>query len=257
MKKIKNLSVVLFCLSVLLSCNFFAQDKGVTVLITGANRGLGLEMAKQFSADGYHVIGTARKPEKATELKATGARVMKLDVTNEESIQALVKDLDGTTIDILINNAGYFGPNKIGEKLDELEAVTRKEIEDCFAVNAMGPVFITKALLANLRQSKIKKLIYISTRSSQHSKPGASAAYGYKMSKAALNMGVGIMNMSLSKENFITVAIAPGWVKTDMGTKNAELSPTQSISKVKLLIEAVTAKHNGGLWYYNGERLSW
>ena len=101
---------ILFALG--LSGQLFAQEgkDGPTVLITGANRGLGLEFAKQFSAKGYQVIGTARSPEKAEDLKATGAEVMKLDVTSKEEIAALAESLKGRKIDILLNNAGYFGP---------------------------------------------------------------------------------------------------------------------------------------------------
>ena len=158
--------------------------KDITVLITGANRGLGLEMVKQFAADGYKVIGTARKPEKATDLKATGATVIKLDVTSEEDIAAMAKTLKGQKIDILINNAGYFGPKLMTENPDNITKLTRQEMTTCINVNTLGPIFVTQALLPNLRLSPMKKVVNISTRAAS---PGGTA-YGYRISKTALNM---------------------------------------------------------------------
>ena len=228
-----------------------------TVLITGANRGLGLEMARQYIADGYHVIGTARKPERATELKALGAQVVALDVTDQESIDAMVKTLDGETVDILINNAGYFGPNSLGTPINDLEKLTKKELEDCFAVNSMGPIFVTKALLPNLRKSKIKKLIYISSRSAILSRTKQSTNYGYKMSKVALNMAFLIINNDLKGENFITAAIAPGHTKTDMGGRNAALTPEEAISKVKNVIDSLSLENSGKFLYNDGTTLEW
>lgn len=253
MNKITNLILGLL----FLSSSLIAQNKDITVLITGSNRGLGLEMAKQFSIDGYNVIGTARKPERANELNALGVKVVALDVTDEESISAMVESLKGATIDILINNAGYFGPNKLGTPLNDLEKLTKKEIEDCFAVNSLGPIFVTKALMPNLRKSKIKKLIYISTRASILNRTKTSSNYGYKMSKVALNMGVLIIYNDLKKENFITVAIAPGHTLTDMGGVNAKLTPEQSITKVKKLIETITIEHSGKLLFNDGKPLEW
>ena len=139
-------------------------EKG-TVLITGANRGLGLELVKHFVADDYTVIGTARKPEKATDLKATGATIIKLDVTSEKDIAAMRQTLKGRRIDILINNAGYFGPKLMTEKPDNIEKLTREEMTRCISVNTLGPLFVTQALLPNLRHSQNPKVINMSTRS--------------------------------------------------------------------------------------------
>jgi len=232
-----------------------AESKG-TVLITGANRGLGLALVKQFQADNYVVYGTARKPDEATELKETGANVVQLDVTSEESIAALVETLDGKPIDILVNNAGYFGPNPIGTKMDNIDNLTRKELALCYAVNAEGPMFVTQALLPNLRAGKTKKIINMSTRSSIISRKGGSA-YGYRISKAALNMATRTLHFELSKKGFIVVLVAPGHNNTDMGTTRGKLNPDESMAKVKKQIEGYTKKHSGGLWYFTGEKLPW
>ena len=241
---------------ILLPLNLRADNeakKDITVLITGANRGLGLEMVKQFAADGYKVIGTARKPEKATDLKATGATIVKLDVTSEEDIAAMAKTLKGQKIDILINNAGYFGPKLMTENPDNITKLTRQEMTTCINVNTLGPIFVTQALLPNLRLSPMKKVVNISTRAAS---PGGTA-YGYRISKTALNMVTRCMSVDAGMRGLIVIALAPGHNKTDMGTRLANLDPVQSMKKVKALIESLTPKHHGKLWFYDGSPMRW
>lgn len=228
-----------------------------TVLVTGANRGLGLELVKQFLKDGYTVYGTARSPERATELRETGAEVLQLDVTSKESIDAMVKTLDGAPIDILINNAGYFGPKLMTENPDTIETVTRQEMETCLDVNTLGPLFVTQALLPNLKASKQKKVINMSTRASIITNGGGAGAMGYQVSKQALNMVTVTMHSGLKKHGFIVVAMAPGHNKTDMGTERGKLDPAESMAMFKDVIEGLKPKQSGGFWYYNGKRLQW
>ena len=231
-------------------------EKG-RVLVTGANRGLGLELVKQFLADGYTVYGTARSPERATELKETGAQVLALDVTSQESIDAMVATLDSAPIDILINNAGYFGPKLMTEKPDTIETVTREEMEACLDVNTNGPIFVTQALLPNLKASKEKKIVNMSTRASIITNGAGPGAVGYQVSKQALNMVTNVMHAGLHKQGFIVVSMAPGHNKTDMGTERGKLDPAESMAKLKGVIEGLTPKQSGGFWYYNGKRVPW
>jgi len=232
-----------------------------TILITGANRGLGLELSKQFAGDNYYVIGTARSPERATELKEVADEVLQLDVTSDESIKALATSLEGKAIDILVNNAGYFGPTLgLGTNRDKsatLKNLTRSEVLDCFAVNSAGPLFVTQGLLPNLLSSKAPKIVIISSRSGIMNKNSGAGAYGYRISKTAVNRAVMIMAADKSLRNAIVVAIAPGHNKTDMGGDRAKLTPEESMTQVKALIEKLAQKHDGGFWYYNGERLPW
>lgn len=233
-----------------------------TVLITGANRGLGLALSKEFAADNYYVIGTARSPEKATELKEVADEVLQLDVTSDESIKALAKSLNGKTIDILVNNAGYFGPTLgLGserEKSAQLKNLTRSEILDCFAVNSAGPIFVTQGLLPNLLAAKQPKVVVISSRSGIMNKKTGPGAYGYRISKTAVNRAVKIMATDKSLGKCIIVALAPGHNKTDMGGSRANLlDPSESMKLVKTRIEEFTKKHNGRFWYYTGEELPW
>jgi len=232
-----------------------------TVFITGANRGLGLELSKQFAADGYHVIGTARSPEKATELKEVADEVLALDVTSDESIKGLAKALNGKPIDILVHNAGYFGPTLgLGTQRDKsatLKNLTRSEVLDCFAVNSAGPLFVTQGLIPNLLASKQAKIIVISSRSGIINQTRSAGAYGYRISKTAANRAVKIMAADKSLGNAIVVAVAPGHNKTDMGGDRAKLTPEVSMKHVKTRIEELTNKHDGRFWYYNGEELPW
>ncbi|MGJ8676760.1 MAG: SDR family oxidoreductase [Akkermansiaceae bacterium] len=237
--------------------NNIEENSQSTVLITGANRGLGLEFATQYRAAGYQVIGTARTPDKADELKATGAEVVKLDVTSEEDIAALADTLKGRKIDILINNAGYFGPIALDDrKKAKMKNVQRQEVTDCFNINTVGPIFITQALLPNLRLSTTPKVINISTRASMISRPN-HAAIGYSISKAALNMVTVIMHSHFSREGFIVISLAPGHNKTDMGTDRAKLSPEVSIAKMIPLINSLKPDQSGQFWYYDGSKLAW
>jgi len=245
----------LLCL-LFLASPALAQDGKPTILITGANRGLGLELAKQYVDKGYQVYGTARKPVEATELKETGATVLQLDVTSEESIAALAKEMEGKSLDILFNNAGYFGPNKIGEKQATVDNVTRKEIEQVHAVNTMGPLFVTQALMPNLRAGKTKKIVNMSSRAGMLSRPGAGAM-GYRMSKAGVNMVTVLLNSGLKKEGFIVVSVAPGHNKTDMGSKRGKELPKQTMPQLIEVIDNLTKKQGGGFWFYDGKKIAW
>lgn len=222
-----------------------SKNQPLTVLITGANRGLGLEYAKQYRASGHHVIGTARKPEEATELKETGAEVAQLDVTSDEDIANLAKSLKGKRIDILINNAGYLGRKQ-----------TREDMTLSFSVNTLGPLFVSRALIPNLKLSDTPKIINISSRAGRLT-DGTGRMTGYALSKTAVNMVTRNLHSQLAKEGFIVISLAPGRNQTAMGGKGAPLKPEKSVSKIIALIAKLDATHSGGFWYYDGTELHW
>jgi len=218
----------------------------LTILITGANRGLGLEHAKQYAAAGHKVIGTARKPEQATKLKATGAQVVKLDITNDEDIANLAKTLSGKKIDILLNNAGYANRGE----------VTREALIRCFDVNTAGPLLLANALAPNLKLSKNPKIINVSSRLGIISK--ARGIYpAYSISKAALNMATKQLHAKFSKEGIIVISMGPGHNQTDMGGKGAPLKPQDSVAKMMKLILSLEKAQSGRFWYYDGTELPW
>jgi len=230
---------------------FFADTFGATVLITGANRGLGLEFAKQYKGLGYEVIGTARHPEKANLLKGLGVQIEELDVADPKSISALAKRLKGVPIDILINNAGVFR-----ERNDSFEELDIDEMNYTFAVNSTGPVFLTQALLPNLREGKQKKIVNITSSLGSIAR-NSGGMYHYRASKAALNMLSRTMSIELGKEGFIVIALHPGWVRTDMGGASATYSPQQSIDAMIDVIDRLNKRSNGLYLDLNGKQIPW
>ena len=232
-----------------------AADEGETtkptVLITGANRGLGLEFARQYAAAGWHVIGTARKPASATELNALDVKVLPLDVADAESVAALASALDGKPIDLLINNAGIFP--RVNSLADaDFDAVART-----YAVNTIGPMRVTRALLPNLRLGDARKVVSITSGLGSIANNTGGRFYGYRESKAALNMFTRTLAAELADDGFTCVVLSPGWVRTDMGGPNANLSPEQSITGMRSVIEKLTAADSGTYWDWNGETLPW
>ncbi len=222
-----------------------------TVLITGANRGLGLEFAKQYSQAGFSVIATARNTEKAEELIALGVQVEPLDVTDVDSIAALAKSLGNKPIDILINNAGIGGARK------SIAEVDFKSIEKTFAVNTLGPMRVTQALMGNLRKGEQKLVVNISSLMGSIERNSRGIGYGYRESKAALNMFTKSLANELKGEGFRCIVMSPGWVKTDMGGPNARLTPEESISGMIEVINGLTAEDSGKFFNHAGEKLPW
>ncbi len=227
-----------------------------TVLITGANRGIGLEFSRQYRAAGWNVIATAREPAAAKELIALGegVRIEKLDVTLAESIAALAKSLEKQPIDLLINNAGLGvgldgGPRLPDLKMDEFEKVMR--------TNAFGPVRVTQALLPNLRAGKGKMIVGISSGLGSIAGNKQGGFYGYRESKAALDMFMRSIAAELKGEGFICIAMVPGWVKTDMGGPDAQLTPEESVKGMRSVLAGLQPKDTGKLWGYDGANVPW
>ena len=227
-----------------------ADENGV-VLVTGANRGLGLGFVKQLQAKGYEVIGTARSPGKAVELKATGARVEQLDVTSQASVEALANRLKGVPIDMLINNAGML--NRSDSSLATLDF---KVMERTFQVNSLGPLRVTQALLPNLQAGGKKTIVNITSRLGSI-ELSTGGLYSYRTSKTALNQINKIISAELAPQGFTSVVIHPGWVQTDMGGAGASLTIPESISGMLKTIEQLTTESTGKFYNFDGEELPW
>jgi NAD(P)-dependent dehydrogenase (short-subunit alcohol dehydrogenase family) len=230
------------------------QESGAkrTVLVTGANRGLGLEFAKQYRIAGWNVIGTARDPGAAKELKALGVRVEELDVAVPSSVEALAERLKDQPIDLLINNAGVSSVEAKSLKdvdLDEYERVMR--------VNAIGPVRVTQALLPSLRAGKGKQVVGISSQLGSIEGNTFGGFYAYRESKAALVMFQRTLAADLKDEGFVCIAMSPGWVKTDMGGPDAPLTPEESIRGMRKVIDGLKPEDAGKHWLYDGTLVPW
>ncbi|MDZ4752992.1 MAG: SDR family oxidoreductase [Phycisphaerae bacterium] len=227
------------------------QSTKGNVLITGANRGIGLALAQHFKAAGYQVIGTARTPAEAKELAESGARVMQLDVTDAKSVRALAEALKDQPIDILVNNAGITGSRGSIDALD-IDAVER-----VLAVNTIGPMRLTQALLPNLRAAPRKVVISISSGLGSLAGNTSGGHYGYRESKAAINMFMRSIAADLKDEGFTCVAMSPGWVRTDMGGPQATLSPADSAAGIVKVIESLKTSDSGTFHSHDGKEVAW
>lgn len=221
-----------------------------TWLVTGANRGIGLEFVRQLRAMGRRVIGAARRPDAAPELCALAGRVVELDTANDDSIAALPTRLGDEPIDVLINNAGVGGEGKT------LDSLTSAELASVFRVNSIGPMLVTRAVISSLRRGERKTIVNISSiLGSIEAHQGGS--YSYRASKAALNMMTVGLARELKPEGFCCVTVHPGWVKTDMGGPNAPLEAPDAVASMLRVFEGLTVGSSGLFLNFDGKGLPW
>ena len=236
----------------------------LTILVTGANRGIGLELARQYAVDDWEVIATARKPQDSaglTDLAKThkgSFHVQALDVTSDESIQDLAETLDGRAIDLLVNNAGIYP--RVGTHVGELDYDSWRHTLE---TNLFGVLRVTEALLENVAHSERKQIVAISSAmASMRGAQGGSVAqsgtsYQYRTSKAALNMAILILSKELAPRGISVVLIAPGWVKTEMGGTGAVITPQASVAGIKKLLDAGSMDNSGKFLSYDGSICPW
>ena len=228
-----------------------AEDSSMTVLVTGANRGIGLELARQLTEQGHKVIGTARKPAEAKELKALGARVLQLDVIDPESVSAFAATLGEQPIDLLINNAGTGGQTPGSFQDTDFERVKLT-----FDVNSIGPMRVTQALLPNVLASENKTIVHISSIMGSIAN-NRGGYYGYRASKAALNMLNSSLALELAEQGVTSVVLHPGWVQTRMGGAGADISVDVSVAGMLAVIAGLKPEQTGGFYDYQGNELPW
>lgn len=226
-------------------------SRAKTVLVTGANRGLGLEFARQYQAAGWRVIATARAPEAAIELQALGVRVLQLDVADAGSVQRLASSIEGQPIDLLINNAGIF------PRVSTLDETDFEDVARILAVNTIGPMRVTRAVLPNLRLAETRQIVSITSGLGSITNNDSGRYYGYRESKAALNMFTRSLAVELKNDGFTCIVMSPGWVRTDMGGPNAQLSPEESIAGMRAVIDRLQPTDSGTFWNHDGQQLPW
>ena len=254
MKTLLSTLIVLLVLATTPVANAHAQDSPwskLTVVITGANRGLGLEFARQLHAAGANVIGTARKPSSAAELTALGVRVEQLDVADAASVAAFAESLGDLSVDVLLNNAGIF-PTRGG-----LADLNPDEALRVYEVNTVGPMRVTKALLDNLKSGQRKLVMNMSSGLGSIANAGGGGSMGYRESKAALNMFTRSIAGEFAGDGFTCIAMSPGWVRTDMGGKSAPLSAEESVRGMLEVLAAATPEDSGRYLDYRGEEIGW
>jgi NAD(P)-dependent dehydrogenase (short-subunit alcohol dehydrogenase family) len=218
-----------------------------TVVITGANRGIGLEFVKQYLAKGDKVIALCRNT--SDELSQSGAKVIdKVDVGNPECLQKVLPTLTDLKIDLLINNAGVLAD----ESLQDMSAAT---IEYQFRVNSMGPVLVTQMLRNQL--TKGAKVALITSRMGSVTDNTSGGRYGYRMSKAALNIAGVSLAHDLKGQDVAVALLHPGYVQTEMVNNNGDISPAVAVGRLMQRIEELNLGNTGTFWHSNGEVLPW
>jgi NAD(P)-dependent dehydrogenase (short-subunit alcohol dehydrogenase family) len=222
-----------------------------TVLVTGANRGIGLEFVKQYAAAGAEVLACCRAPARAEALKKISGkvRIMALDVADPKSVTALKRELGDVAIDIVINNAGIgLPPERNGIDYDAWLNV--------FRVNSLGPMIVSEALRDNLRRGKEKKIATIT--SGLGSIAGNSGGWTpYRASKAAVNSLMKNLAVEWAGDGITVAILSPGWVKTDMGGAGASLTPEQSVTALRARIAELSPKTSGHFLGHTGNEIAW
>lgn len=227
-----------------------------TVLITGANRGIGLEFTRQYAAAGARVFACCRKPDAATELQTLAktdekVSVHALDVTSDASVAALKKELGDTPIDHLINNAGVMGGKK-----QSLADIDFGAWRDCLEANTLGPFRMIAAFADNVAASGERKIMTVSSYMGSIGRKG-QGAYIYRSSKAAVNVVATLAATELASRGVMSIPVHPGWVRTDMGGSGADISPKESVTGLRKVMADLTPERSGRFWNYNGEELPW
>ena len=234
-----------------------------TILVTGSNRGLGLEFARQYCEAGWQGLATCRDPSTATELAALRAthpalELHALDVADFETIDQLAAALAGRPIDVLLNNAGLFGP-KPGAEGDPRQNFGSMDYDiwaEVLRVNLMAPMKMAEAFVAHVAASTQKKIVAIS--STEGSSPNAKGGiHAYRTSKAALNMLMQNLAADLAPRGIATAAFCPGWIRTRMGGPKAPLEAQPSIAGLRRVIDDLTPERSGKFWLWSGESLPW
>lgn len=227
------------------------------IVITGTNRGIGLEFVRQYLTQGATIDTGVRQPEKADALVALAKeadgrlRIHSCDTSSDAGVSGFAAAVGDKPIDLLINNAGVIGD--WGGYLDgNLDEAAR-----CYNTNALGSVRMMRAFLPHLRRSSGRKIVNLSTGVASITETTTDMVFGYRMSKAALNMATKVWSLMLSGEGFTVLAVHPGWVQTDMGGPNAPVTVEQSVRGMIAQIEKRGPAESGSYFDFSGQALAW
>jgi NAD(P)-dependent dehydrogenase (short-subunit alcohol dehydrogenase family) len=232
----------------------------VVVLITGANRGIGFELTRQYLINGCIVIATCRDKSRNVELISLNDEysgklfIESMDITCPEQIERLANKLSeqNVVIDLIVNNAGYLDRKNQGIKF-----INYADAEMSFKVNSLGPLFLIHCLLPLLNKSRLSKIVIVSSVMGSLSKEQAVSWYGYRMSKAAANMLVVNLSKELEGDDVAVVAVHPGWVQTDMGGISAKENVNDSAFGIMKVVSHLTISHSGTFYDFSGDVLAY
>ncbi len=222
-----------------------------TILISGAGRGLGLELARQYAADGWRVIGTVREAQAKSRVEKLGAEARMMDVADRKTVKRLASELKGEPIDVLYCNAGV-----VGSKGMAFGSFDYDSWEEVLRVNLLGAAAAAEGLVDNVAASERKVIAMMSSRLGSIAE-SSGMTLPYATSKAALNMLVKGLAATLAARAIIVVALSPGWVRTDMGGKGAPLAPETSVRGLRKVIAGLKPADSGKFLSYDGSSIRW
>lgn len=224
-----------------------------TAVITGANRGLGLEFAGVYLAHGWTVHAGCRHPARADGLRRLEGdlHIHALDVDDPKDVRALAESLGGEPVDLLINNAGVYGKRDA-----KLGAFDYADWEQVLRTNVLSPIRLAETLAGNVARSAQKKMAFVTSRMGSITM-NAGGSIAYRTSKAALNMAVSCLALDMKSRGVTCVLLHPGWVRTDMGGPNAAIEIPASIAGMKAVIDRVTPAESGSFFDYQGQAIPW
>jgi NAD(P)-dependent dehydrogenase (short-subunit alcohol dehydrogenase family) len=229
-----------------------------SVLVTGANRGLGLEFARQYAEAGWQVHACCRDPAKAAELHriAQGVpgrmAVHPLDVRDLDSVRALARELGSSSIDVLINNAGIEGQPR--QRIGNIDYAAWAQVLD---VNVLGPMRVAEAFRDSVTRSERKLIVTITSGMGSIADNTSGGSIAYRSSKAAVNMVMRSNAIDLAPLGITCIVVNPGWVRTDMGGPHARLEPRESIAALRQLFERASPSDSGKFFNYDGAEYPW
>ena len=229
-----------------------------STLITGANRGIGLEFARQYLDDGWQVYAAWRDPDSASELRRLAddsddkLQILALDVTDPVSVQAAAAKLDGQAIDLLLNNAGIGGPR--GQTIGHIDYEAWMKVLD---VNTMGPMRVSEGFVDHVARSERKLIVILTSGMGSLADNTSGGSFAYRSSKAAVNMVMRSLAIDLAPRGITCVVVNPGWVQTDMGGPHATLTTAESVTMLRRLIETLGPEQSGKFFNYDGREYVW
>lgn len=225
------------------------------VLITGANRGLGLEFTKQYAADGWNVLAGCRHPQSAMQLQELAQtnsqiKIVSLDVADFAQIDALALQLKDTPIDLLINNAGVYPASSFGD-------IDYDDWAEGFKINSMAPLKMAEAFVQQITRSQLKKIATITSKMGSIDDNTSGSSYSYRSSKCAVNMVMQSLSIDLRPYGISTITLHPGWVQTDMGGPNGLINAQTSVTGLRQQIAGLSLANTGNFIAYDGKPINW
>ena len=229
-----------------------------TTLITGANRGIGLEFARQYAAEGWKVYATCRNPDSATRLNdlietSNGAvQVFALDTSDSTSVQSVAEKLAGEAIDVLLNNAGVMGAP--GQRFGNVDYDSWAEVLN---INTLGPLRVAESFVDHVARSQRKLMVTITSAMGSIADNTSGGSIVYRSSKAAVNMAMRSTSIDIAPRGITCVLVHPGWVRTDMGGPNALVKTQDCVTQLRKLIQTFGMEHSGKFFNYDGGEFPW